>query len=318
MGSNMAENHPVGFRWPMKAKERGATLIHVDPRFSRTSAVADLYVPIRPGSDIAFLGGLINYVLTHDKWFKEYVLAYTNASALVSDDYVDAEDNGGLFSGYDPKSSSYDNTSWAYAGADPAKHAPARDATLQHPRSVFQILKRHYARYTPEMVERVCGTPPSLFLQVAEVLTRNSGRERTSAICYAVVWTQESYGAQIIRAAGILQLLLGNIGRPGGGIMALRGHASIQGSTDVPTLFDLLPGYLPHPAVFKGDDTLEKYTRESAIRGGYWSNLPKFIVSLLKAWYGDAARKDNEYGFQWIPKLTGDHSHVSTSAAMAD
>jgi formate dehydrogenase major subunit len=310
MGSNMAENHPVGFRWPMKAREKGATIIHVDPRFTRTSAAANLYVPIRSGSDIAFLGGLINYVLTHDKWFKEYVLAYTNASTIVADDYIDAEDNGGLFSGYDPQSGSYDNASWAYAGP--------RDETLQHPRCVFQILKRHYARYTPEMVERVCGSPKDLFLKVAEILTKNSGRERTSAIAYAVGWTQQSYGAQIIRAAAILQLLLGNIGRPGGGIMALRGHASIQGSTDVPTLFDLLPGYLPHPSVVKGDDTLEKYMRESGVRGGYWSNLPKFMVSLLKAWYGDAARKENDYGYQWIPKLTGDHSHVSTSAAMAD
>jgi formate dehydrogenase major subunit len=309
MGSNMAENHPVGFRWPMKAREKGATIIHVDPRFTRTSASANLYVPIRSGSDIAFLGGLINYVLTHDKWFKEYVLAYTNASTIVSDHYVDAEDNGGLFSGYDPQSGTYDNASWAYAGQ--------RDETLQDPRCVFQILKRHYARYTPEMVERVCGTPKDLFLQVADILARNSGRERTSAICYAVGWTQQSYGAQIIRAAGILQLLLGNIGRPGGGIMALRGHASIQGSTDVPTLFDLLPGYLPHPAAFK-DDTLEKYNRESGVRGGYWSNLPKFMVSLLKAWYGEGATAENEYGYQWIPKLTGDHSHVSTSAAMAD
>jgi formate dehydrogenase major subunit len=315
MGSNMAENHPVGYRWPMKAREKGATIIHVDPRFTRTSATANLYVPIRSGSDIAFLGGLINYVLTHDQWFKEYVLAYTNASTIVSDDYVDAEDNSGLFSGYDPQSGSYDNASWSYAGPP---HGAARDETLQHPRCVFQILKRHYARYTPEMVERVCGSPKELFLQVAEVLTKNSGRERTSAICYAVGWTQQSYGAQIIRAAGILQLLLGNIGRPGGGIMALRGHASIQGSTDVPTLFDLLPGYLPHPAVIRGDDTLEQYMRESLVRGGYWSNLPKFMVSLLKAWYGDAARKDNEYGYQWIPKLTGDHSHISTSAAMAD
>ena len=299
----------------MKARERGATIIHVDPRFTRTSATANLYVPIRSGSDIAFLGGLINYVLTHDQWFKEYVLAYTNASTIVSGDYVDAEDNGGLFSGYDPQSGSYDNASWSYAGPP---HGPARDETLQHPRCVFQILKRHYARYTPEMVERVCGSPKELFLQVAEVLTKNSGRERTSAICYAVGWTQQSYGAQIIRAAGILQLLLGNIGRPGGGIMALRGHASIQGSTDVPTLFDLLPGYLPHPAVIRGDDTLEQYMRESLVRGGYWSNLPKFVVSLLRAWYGDEARKENEYGYQWIPKLTGDHSHVSTSAAMAD
>jgi formate dehydrogenase major subunit len=310
MGSNMAENHPVGFRWPMKAREKGATIIHVDPRFTRTSAAANLYVPIRSGSDIAFLGGLINYVLTNDRWFHEYVLAFTNASTIVGDDYVDAEDNGGVFSGYDPQSGSYDNASWAYAGT--------RDETLQHPRCVFQVLKRHYARYTPEMVERVCGSPKELFLQVAEVLAANSGRERTSAICYAVGWTQQSYGAQIIRAAAILQLLLGNIGRPGGGIMALRGHASIQGSTDVPTLFDLLPGYLPHPAVARGDDTLELYLRESTVRGGYWSNLPKFMVSLLKAWYGEAATKANEYGYQWIPKLTGDHSHISTSAAMAD
>jgi len=310
MGSNMAENHPVGFRWPMKAREKGATIIHVDPRFTRTSAAANLYVPIRSGSDIAFLGGLINYVLTHDKWFKEYVLAYTNASTVVGDDYVDAEDNGGLFSGYDPQSGSYDNASWAYSGK--------RDETLQDSRCVFQILKRHYARYTPEMVERVCGTPQDLFLQVAEILATNSGRERTSAICYAVGWTQQSYGAQIIRAASILQLLLGNIGRPGGGIMALRGHASIQGSTDVPTLFDLLPGYLPHPAVARGDATLDDYLRQSAPRGGYWSNAPSFLVSMLKAWYGDAASKANEFGYQWIPKLTGDHSHISTAAAMMD
>jgi formate dehydrogenase major subunit len=313
MGSNMAENHPVGFRWPMKAREKGATIIHVDPRFTRTSASANLYVPIRSGSDIAFLGGLINYVLSQDKWFKEYVLAYTNATTIVSDDYVDAEDNGGVFSGYDPQAGAYDNTSWAYKAM-----GPNRDDTLQHPRCVFQILKRHYARYTPEVVEEICGTPQALFLQVAEILAKNSGRERTSAICYAVGWTQQSYGAQIVRAAAILQLLLGNIGRPGGGILALRGHASIQGSTDVPTLFDLLPGYLPHPAVSRGDNTLDDYLRASAPRGGYWSNAPKFMVSLLKAWYGDAATKVNEYGYQWIPRLTGDHSHISTSAAMAD
>ena len=314
MGSNMAENHPVGFRWPMKAREKGATIIHVDPRFTRTSASANLYVPIRSGSDIVFLGGLINYVLTHDTWFKEYVLAYTNASTIVGDDYVDAEDNGGLFSGYDPKSGSYDNASWAYAG--PADR-PERDETLQHPRSVFQILRRHYSRYTPEVVEQVCGTPQALFLEVAEILANNSGRERTSAICYAVGWTQQSYGAQIVRAAAILQLLLGNIGRPGGGILALRGHASIQGSTDVPTLFDLLPGYLPHP-VGSRDDTLANYLSRSAPKGGYWSNSPRFMVSMLKAWFGDAASKENEYGYQWIPKLTGDHSHISTAAAMAD
>jgi len=337
MGSNMAEAHPVGFRWPMKAKEKGATIIHVDPRFTRTSACANLYVPIRPGSDIAFLGGLINYVLTHDRWFKEYVAAYTNASTIIDERYVDAEDNNGIFSGFDQSNHRYDNSSWTYAGppteqkedgsshsghgqegTSPAKHAPYRDETLQHPRCVFRILKRHFARYTPEMVESVCGVPKELVIQVAEILASNSGRERTSAICYAVGWTQQSFGPQIIRAASILQLLLGNMGRPGGGIMALRGHASIQGSTDVPTLFDLLPGYLPQPASFKGDHDLQTYMKESEVRGGYWSNLPKFMVSLLKAWYGDAATSSNDYGYDWVPKITGDHSHITTSAEMAD
>ena len=337
MGSNMAEAHPVGFRWPMKAKEKGATIIHVDPHFSRTSASANLYVPIRAGSDIAFLGGLINYVITHDKWFKEYVVAYTNASSIINEGYRDSEDGGGIFSGFDAEHKRYDTSTWSYEGpptegaedaashsghgqegTSPAKHHPNRDETLQHPRCVFQILKRHYARYTPEMVERVCGTPQALFLQVAETLVKNSGRERTSAICYAVGWTQQSFGPQIIRAAGILQLLLGNIGRPGGGIMALRGHASIQGSTDVPTLFDLLPGYLPQPAAFKGDDTLADYLKGATVNAGYWANLPKFMVSLLKAWYGTAARPDNEFGYQWVPKITGDHSHITTATEMAD
>jgi formate dehydrogenase major subunit len=337
MGSNMAEAHPVGFRWPMKAKERGATLIHVDPHFSRTSASCNLYVPIRSGSDIAFLGGLINYVLTNDLWFREYVLAYTNASSLINPKYRDAEEGDGLFSGFDPKTGKYDNSTWTYEGpaiegpedatshsghgqegTSPAKHRPDRDETLQDPNCVFQILKRHYARYTPEMVEQICGTPKALFLQVADILTKNSGRERTSAICYAVGWTQQSFGPQIIRAAGILQLLLGNIGRPGGGIMALRGHASIQGSTDVPTLFDLLPGYLPQPASFKDDQTLESYLKGATVNAGYWSNLPKFMISLLKAWYGNAAQKNNDFGYDWLGKITGDHSHIATAAEMAE
>ena len=333
----MAEAHPVGFRWPMKAKERGATLIHVDPHFSRTSASCNLYVPIRSGTDIAFLGGLINYVLSNDLWFHEYVLAYTNASSIIDSRYQDAEDLDGLFSGFDSRTSKYDNSSWTYRGpaiegsedaaahsghgqegTSPAKHRPDRDATLQDPNCVFQILKRHFARYTPEMVEQICGTPKEQFLQVADILTKNSGRERTSAICYAVGWTQQSFGPQIIRAAGILQLLLGNIGRPGGGIMALRGHASIQGSTDVPTLFDLLPGYLPQPASFKDDQTLASYLKGATVNSGYWSNLPKFMISLLKAWYGDAASQENQFGYEWIGKITGDHSHIATSAQMAD
>jgi formate dehydrogenase major subunit len=337
MGSNMAEAHPVGFRWPMKARERGATLIHVDPHFSRTSASCDLYVPIRSGTDIAFLGGLINHVLTNDLWFRDYVMAYTNASSIIDEKYVDAEEGDGLFSGFDAKGKKYDNSSWNYQGpaiersedaashsghgqegTSPAKHRPDRDETLQHPRCVFQIIKRHFARYTPEMVERICGTSREEFLQVAQVLTKNSGPERTSAICYAVGWTQQSYGPQIIRAAGILQLLLGNMGRPGGGIMALRGHASIQGSTDVPTLFDLLPGYLPQPSALKEDQGLEAYLKGATVNSGYWANLPKFMISMLKAWYGEAATPENHFGYDWLPKVTGDHSHITTAAEMAD
>src|SRR5258705_451280 len=205
MGSNMAENHPVGFQWVMEAKLRGTPVIHVDPRFTRTSA----------------------------------------------------------------------------------------NATMQHPRSVFQLLKRHFRRYTPEMVEAVTGVPKEQFVDVAELLCNNSGRERTSAIVYSVGWTQHSVGAQIIRTAAIVQLLLGNIGRPGGGILALRGHASIQGSTDIPTLFDMLPGYMPMPHV--EDVNLEQYLADHRASGGGWGNLPAYLVSLLKAYYGDSATAENGF-----------------------
>ena len=269
----MAECHPVAFRWVMEAKNRGATVIHVDPRFSRTSAAADLYVPIRPGTDIAFLGGIIRHVIENERYFKEYVVEYTNAAAIVDPSFKDTEDLDGLFSGFDPERNRYTWETWRYEGvpgivpaaghkqvyAEPgAGAAPAegsarsmlsrpRDPTLQDPRCVFQILRRHFSRYTPEVVAETCGMPKELFLRVAETLSRNSGRERTGAFCYAVGWTQHTVGAQNIRTAAILQLLLGNMGRPGGGIMALRGHTSIQGSTDIPTLFDILPGYLPMP-----------------------------------------------------------------------
>ncbi|NUR96334.1 MAG: molybdopterin-dependent oxidoreductase, partial [Kribbellaceae bacterium] len=279
-GSNMAECHPVGFQWVMEAKARGAKVIHVDPRFTRTSAVADLHVPIRAGTDIAFLGALVNHVLSNELEFREYVVAYTNAAAVIGEDFRDTDDLDGLFSGFDPETGSYDPASWHYdgAGADPAagtvrgqeghrssddaagheaarseaagsggpsvRFKPERDETLQHPRCVYQILKRHFARYTPDLVERVCGISPDKFREVADALTSASGRDRTGAFVYSVGWTQHSTGVQNIRTASILQLLLGNIGRPGGGIMALRGHAGIQGSTDIPTLFNLLPGYL--------------------------------------------------------------------------
>ncbi len=349
----MAECHPVGFQWVMEAKARGAKVIHIDPRFTRTSAVADLHVPLRIGTDIAFLGGLIRYVLDNDLYFKEYVVAYTNAAALVGEDFVDTEDLGGLFSGFDPEHGHYDTDSWAYeyeetphSGADdpqgsaeqeaigddhdvksadqaqslgsggasiPAK--PLRDETLQHPRSVFQVLKRHFARYTPEVVAEVCGIEPEVFEQVATWVTSNSGRERTTAWVYSVGWTQHSVGAQYIRSCSILQTLLGNIGRPGGGILALRGHASIQGSTDVPTLYNLLPGYLPMPHAAM-HSTVDDYVADAAGKAGFWGNKRAYTVSLLKAWFGDAAQPENDFRFDWIPKINGDHSSYRTIADM--
>jgi formate dehydrogenase major subunit len=360
MGSNMAEAHPVGFRWPMKAKENGATLIHVDPRFTRTSALCDVYVGIRAGSDIAFLGGLVNYVLGNDRWFKEYVLAYTNATSIIQEGYRDTEDLAGLFSGYqgDGETGRYDAREghWGYEGApaetdghdpeqspreEPGVHGyaimggatsqagpradmtpargepPARDPTLQHPRCIFQILKRHFARYTPEFVSQVCGCKPQELTRVAELLCANSGRERTTAIVYALGWTQHTTGVQMIRTAGILQLLLGNMGRPGGGIMAMRGHSTIQGSTDVATLYDLLPGYLPQPVADAQHETLDSYVEHEGVPTGYWANFRKFIVSLLKAWYGDAAAKDNDYRFSWLPRADGDYSQLAYFDRMA-
>jgi formate dehydrogenase major subunit len=347
MGSNMAEAHPVGFRSPMKAKEKGATLIHVDPRFTRTSALCDVFVGIRAGSDVAFLGGLIRYVLSNDRWFQEYVLNYTNASAIIEDGFRDTEDLGGLFSGYhgDGATGKYDAKEghWGYEGSSggdgqgesekeqpgvhgyaimggPTAHAapraetttdqPPRDPTLQHPRCVFQILKRHFVRYTPEVVSQVCGCTPDQLVRVAELLCAISGRERTSAIVYALGWTQHTTGVQMIRTAGILQLLLGNMGRPGGGIMAMRGHSTIQGSTDLATLYDVLPGYLPQPIADEQHETLDSYVGHEGLPTGYWANFRKFIVSQLKAWYGAAATPANDFCFSWLPRVDGDYSQL--------
>jgi formate dehydrogenase major subunit len=345
----MAEAHPVGFQWVMEARHRGAKVLHVDPRFSRTSALADLHVPIRPGSDIAFLGGLVNWVLTNNREFREYVVAYTNAAVIIDERYVDAEDGDGLFSGWDPDGRRYDPSSWQYQGMrvaaasgnreltakpvhnaanDPELHGaigapleaeqhPEVDLTLTHPRCVFQIVKRHFARDTPAMVAEACGVPEAQFNEVAEALCANSGRERTSAICYAVGWTQHSVGVQYIRAAAILQLLLGNIGRPGGGILALRGHASIQGSTDIPTLFNLLPGYIPMPNAAAHQD-LGDFVEHNAARSGAWGSMDAYLISLLKAWFAEAATAGNDYGFDWLPRISGDHSAIATAMAMLD
>jgi formate dehydrogenase major subunit len=341
MGSSMAENHPVGFRWVVKARERGTTVIHVDPRFSRTSAMADLWVPIRAGTDIVFLGAMVNHVLVHGLEFRDYVVPYTNAATIISSRFRDTDDLDGLFSGWDERGRAYSPESWAYEGSEPehggtaherarAGHGkdrggesakmqpPRRDPSLQHPRCVFQILTRHFARYTPALVEEVCGVPQAAFTEIADAFCRASGPDRTAAICYAVGWTQHSTGVQIIRTAAILQLLLGNVGRPGGGILALRGHASIQGSTDIPTLYDILPGYLPMPAFGADAQSLQAYLVKHRSESGWWANMDKYVVSLLKAWYGDAANPETDFGFRWLPRITGDHSHFGYWLDMAD
>jgi formate dehydrogenase major subunit len=324
----------------MRARENGATVIHVDPRYGRTGASADLHVPTRAGSDIAFLGGLIRQVLETESYFKEYVLAYTNASTIISEEFADTEDLGGLFSGFDPETGTYDRSTWNYEGGEVAavagmrEHATEafdtstgvgmlegevhRDDTLQHPRCVFQLLRKHYARYTPEMVSAICGISAEHFHQVANTLIENSGRERTTALVYAVGWTQQSLGVQIIRAGSILQLLLGNIGRPGGGIMAMRGHATIQGSSDIPTLYDLLPGYLPMPRAKDEPLSIDEYVAANGAKKGWWSNFDKYAVSLMKAWFGDAATPENGFGFTHLPKITGNHAHFPTMMRAVD
>jgi len=316
-GSNMAECHPVGFQWVEEAKARGARLIHVDPRFTRTTAVSDKHIPIRAGSDVVLLGALINHILANDLWFKEYVVAYTNAATLINENFRDTEDLGGLFSGFDPETGQYDPSTWAYAEPDDVNARVLRDETLQHPRTVFQILKRHYARYTPEMVKDACGISLEDFDYLARSIVENSGRERTTCFAYAVGWTQHTLGAQFIRTATILQLLLGNVGRPGSGIMALRGHASIQGSTDIPTLFNLLPGYLPMPKAGT-HDTLADYLDAvgSKKQKGFWANADTYVISLLKAWWGDAAQQDNDWAYDYLPRLSGPHGTYQTVVGM--
>ncbi|HUA09284.1 MAG TPA: formate dehydrogenase-N subunit alpha [Candidatus Acidoferrales bacterium] len=315
-GSNFAEAHPVAFRFVMQAKERGATIIHVDPRFTRTSAVADIYAPMRSGTDIVFLGAIVNYVLANERYFKEYVAAYTNAPYIVSESFEDTEDLDGVFSGLDSEKGVYDFSSWSWE-RDEAGHIKT-DPSMQNERCVLNLLRRHFSRYTPEMVERVCGTPREQFLKIAELIAKNSGRERTTAFAYAVGWTQHTNGVQFIRTAAILQLLLGNIGRPGGGILALRGHANIQGATDIATLYDSLPGYLPMPSAKRNEQTLDAYLAANTKKTGFWSNTPKYMISLLKAFYGDAATAENGYCFEYLPQLIGDHSTLPTTFAMKD
>ncbi|HEX5708624.1 MAG TPA: molybdopterin-dependent oxidoreductase, partial [Pyrinomonadaceae bacterium] len=412
MGGNPAENHPCGFKWPVEAKKtRNAKMIVVDPRFTRTAAVADLFLQIRAGSDIAFLGGLINYAIQQNRLARDYLINYTNAAFVVKEGFKLPED--GLFSGFDAQGTTYDTETWNYeaggnvgpraatgagssggassgaggtsssettgeqqgAGREPARsferQSPrvnsqpstppdrgqsaaggvmdsqtggghqaaggpgaaaqggpktppqlppnvAYDLSLQHERCVFQLLKRQFARYTPEMVERITGIPKEQFLKAADLFTsvrKDGDMKKAATIIYAVGWTQHTFGTQIIRTAAILQLLLGNVGRAGGGVNALRGHSNIQGATDMGGVFDIFPGYLKIPA--PTDTDLAKFLERTTPKPSkpdawdsfnYWSNTPKFMVSFLKALYGDSAKKENDFNYHYLPKIDRKYS----------
>ncbi len=302
MGSNAAANHPISMKWVQKAKDSGGKVISVDPRFTQTSTKADLYAALRSGTDIAFLGGMIKYVLDNKKYFPEYVLDYTNASFVVNDKF---DFNDGLFSGYNPEKRAYDKATWAYTLDD--KGIAVRDMSLENPQSVFQLLKKHYSRYTPEKVSEVTGTPVPDLLKVYEMYATTGVRDKAGTIMYAMGWTQHTIGVQIIRTMSIIQLLLGNMGIAGGGVNALRGESNVQGSTDQALLFHILPGYLKMPMA--PQQTLEDYNKQSTPvtkdprSVNWWSNYPKYSVSLLKSFWGDKATKENDFGYAWLPKL---------------
>jgi formate dehydrogenase major subunit len=303
MGGNAAEAHPCGFKWVIEAKHHNkAKLIVVDPRFTRSAAMSDYYAPIRAGSDIAFLGGILNYLLSNDKIQRDYVKNYTNAPFIVGEGFG-FED--GLFSGYDETKRKYDNKSWGYELDD--KGFAKVDPSMTHPRCVLQVMKRHYARYTPDMVSKITGTPKDKFLKVCEMVSSTAVPGKAMTVMYALGWTQHSQGAQMIRTGAIMQLLLGNIGIAGGGMNALRGHSNIQGLTDLGLLSNSLPGYLSLPT--EAEQDLESYYKPRAVKPlrpnqmSYWQNYPKFFVSLQKAWWGKAATADNSWAFHYLPKI---------------
>ncbi len=311
-GANPAEAHPVGFQWFMRAKlERGAKLVHADPRFTRTSAVSDIYLRMRTGTDVAYFGGLINHVLQNNLIHDAYVRNYTNASFIVKDEFAF---NDGLFSGYSSDKRSYNIASWAYkTGSD---GFAMRDMTLQDPRTVFQLMKAHYSRYTPEVVSSITGIPVDDFNRVASMVGEMGKPDKVMTIVYAVGLTQHTTGGQLIRSAAVLQLLLGNMGRPGGGMNAERGHANIQGNTDHAISWEILPGYLKIPA--PGQTSRDDYVAASAPKKSdphswnfFGTNYKKFLTSLLKAWYGDAATTDNDFAFDFVPKPASNASWMT-------
>ena len=347
MGGNPAENHPCGFKWAVEAKrQRNAKMVVVDPRYTRTAAVSDLHVQIRAGSDIAFLGGLIHYALENQRVAKEYLVNFTNAAFVIKEGFKLPED--GLYSGYDAAAFTYNKATWNYeeggnltgkavAADPPAKIAPAAsngtapppptlppdtayDTSLEHPRCVYQLLKKQYSRYTPEMVERITGIPKDQLAKAYDLFTsirKDGDTKQVATIIYAVGWTQHSFGSQIIRTAAMVQLLMGNVGRAGGGVNALRGHSNIQGATDMAGLYDSLPGYLkvPTPADQDFAAWMKRITPTSSKpkdweSWNYWSNTPKFAVSFMKTMYGDAATKENDWAFNYLPKVDREYSWV--------
>jgi len=318
IGSNAAENHPLSFKWVMKAVERGAKLIHIDPRFTRTSSKAHIYGPIRSGTDIALLGGIMNYVLQNKLYHEEYVKNYTDATMIVSDKF---DFNDGLFSGYNESKKSYDKSSWAYHVEG---DGPKRDMSMQDPRCVFQLLKKHYASYTPEKVAEVTGMPVETFEEIAKTYAATGKKGKSGTIMYAMGTTQHTVGTQNVRSYAMLQLLLGNIGVAGGGINALRGESNVQGSTDYALLYHILPGYLKTPRA--ANTSLESYLETWTPKGSYgdksanwWQHTPKYMVSLLKAYWGDHAQKGNEFDYHFLPKL-GDkvYTHIGMFESMYD
>ncbi len=305
MGSNAAENHPISFKWVTEAQEKGATLISVDPRFTRTSSKADIYAALRSGSDIAFIGGMINYILKNDLYHKDYVRLYTNGSFLVNEDFKMPGELGGIFSGYDSDKRKYDKSAWAFQKDE--EEVVLKDPSMTDPHCVLQLLNKHYSRYDLETVSSITGTPREMLEKVYKTYGSTGNPDKVATIMYAMGWTQHTVGTQNIRAMAIVQLLLGNIGRAGGGVNALRGESNVQGSTDHCLLFHILPGYLKTPKA--SQPTLQayndKYTPKTSEprSANWWANYPKYSVSLLKAHYGANATPANDFGYSWLPKL---------------
>jgi len=311
MGSNCAEHHPMTFRWINMAKEKGAVVVHVDPKFSRTSARSTFHVPIRSGTDIAMLGGMIKYILENKKYFEEFVVNYTNASFLVGEKYSFKD---GMFAGFDAAKGKYDKGAWAFEKDD--KGMVKRDKTLKHPRCVINVMREHYSRYDLDKVSSVTGVSKAYLLKVYEAYCATGKPDKAGAFVYALGWTQHSVGVQNIRMSGLIQQLLGNVGNAGGGIAALRGEPNVQGTTDHALLYGYLPGYHNTPTANLPTlgDYLKAYTPKSAdpMSVNWWQNRPKYVVSLLKSWYGENATKDNDFGYSWVPKMDPgeDYSHL--------